>query len=235
MRKSAKTLMAMTAVATLVAMLSADAFAQPGGRGGRGGGGGFGGPGGFGGGRLGMLGRDDVKRDLEIVPDQEDKLRDLQEEMRDRMREQFEGLRDLSDEERREAFTGIREKMEKITAEIDKDIDGILMPDQRAKLDQRVLAQSVQFGGAGALTNSTAARALGLTEDQRKKLEEKAREVQEELQAKIEKLREDAEDEILAVLSPDQREKVKKLISERPEGGTGRGGRGGRGGNNNNP
>ncbi len=229
MRKSAKTLLAMSIVATLVALLSADALAQPGGRGR----GGFGG-----GGRLGMLNRDDVRRDLEIVPDQEDKLRELQEEMRDRMREQFEGMRDLSDDERREAFAGIREKMEKITAEIDKDIDTILMPDQRSKLDQRVLAQSVQFGGAGALTNSTAARALGLSESQRKELEEKAREVQEELQAKIEKLREEAEDEILSVLNADQREKVKKLIAERPEGGFGRGGgRGGRGnrGGNDNP
>lgn len=235
MRALARTLLASAMVATLVALLSSGAMAQRG-RGGQGGPGGFGGPGGgFGGGRLGTVLRDDVMRDLEIIPDQEDKLRDLQDEMRDKMREQFEGLRDLSDDERREAFQGMREKIEKLTADYDKEIDTILMPDQRAKLDQRVLAQSVQFGGAGGLTNAAAARALGLTEDQQKKLQEKAREVQEDLQAKIEKLRTEAEDEILAVLTPEQREKVKKLIEERPQfgrgpGGRGQGGRGGQGG-----
>jgi Spy/CpxP family protein refolding chaperone len=237
MGKATKFMVGVAFVAAVLLMTASDAMAQRG-RGGRGqggggfGGGGFGGPGG--GGRLAILMNEDTQRDLDVVEDQVSKLRELQQDMRDDMRSAFEGLQDLSDEERREAFQKMRSKMETITADYDKKIDEVLLPAQREKLNELFLERTVRFQGVAGLSNDAVGKALGLTEEQRKALREKAEKVQEELQEKIAKLREESEEEILSVLPAEQREKVKKIAAERPRGGPGQGGgRGGRGGRNN--
>src|SRR5688572_30749150 len=82
---------------------------QPGGEPGRGGPpafGGPGGPGGFfgGGGVLGLVARDEVQQELQLVDEQKDKVRGITDEMRNKVREMFGQMRDLSDDERRAQF-----------------------------------------------------------------------------------------------------------------------------------
>ena len=90
------------AVGLMVCSVSV-AFAQPGG-GGRGGfGGGFGG-GGFGGGGLMLLGDENVKKDLGITDDQVAKLQEVQQKAGEQIRGLFQGIQDLSQEERQAKF-----------------------------------------------------------------------------------------------------------------------------------
>ena len=59
-----------------------------------------------------------------------------------------------------------------------------------------------------------AARPLGISEEQKAKLREKQKEVQQKLMKEYRRLREEAQQEILTVLSPEQREKLKKMQGE---------------------
>jgi Spy/CpxP family protein refolding chaperone len=230
MKRASGLVMGLTA-ALLAAVLVSDVQAQRQGQGRRGqGGGGFGGND-----KLSLLRRPDVRKELEIVSDQETKLTELQEEMGQKTREAFSGLRDLEPEERR---TKIREATEKIRKELDQSLEQVLLPNQRDRLSQiyyqmqlRSLAGGGGFGGFGGGfggpggggagggrggdrggLNSEIATALGVDEETQRKIRDKAREVERETQQKIEKVREEARDKILETLSPEQREKLKKML-----------------------
>ena len=202
------------------------------------------GPGGFGfDSSLLLLMNQDVVKELEIVPEQQEKLRALGEEARNEMRDMFSGLRDLNEEERRERFAELREKMADVQADLKKDVNEILLPQQRDRLEQ-IQFQSQMRRGSGGLTSNSAVEALDISEEQLEKMREKQEEVREEGQEKIQEETEEDRNEILSVLSPAQRKKYEELMGEPFEfqqrqgfGGNrfqGRG-QGGRGGDRNRP
>ena len=89
--------------------IASRSFAQPPGGFGPGGPGGpgFGGPGGpggmmGGGGMMGLVTREEIQQELQLVDEQKDKLRNITDEMRnkvrDQMRDVFSEMRDLSDD-----------------------------------------------------------------------------------------------------------------------------------------
>ncbi len=205
----------LAAAAMLLTSLS---YAQhpgpPPGRG-PGGPGGFGGPGGpFGGGLLGLAMRDDVQQELQLVDEQKDKVRGIADDMRNKVRDElrgiFEQMRDLNDEERRAKFGEIRNKVEAINADMEKKLDGVLLPHQLERLKQIDLQSKIRQRGADALTSGDLAKALNLTDEQREKLEKRAAEVQEELQAKIRDLQADAQKKCLMSLRPNNRHNFKR-------------------------
>jgi Spy/CpxP family protein refolding chaperone len=208
-------------------------------------GGGFGGPGGpfGGGGLLGLATRDDVQQELQLVDEQKDKVRaisdDMQTKTREEMRGLFDQLRDLSAEERRAKFGEIRAKFEAINSEMEKKLDGVLLPHQLERLKQIDLQNKIRQRGASALTSGDVADALKLTDDQRDKLEKRAAEVQDELQTKIRELQADARKKMIDVLTPDQQAQLQKLMGDNfdlkdqaPGGFRGQFGRGRTRGNN---
>jgi len=232
-----------SAVCVVVTLISATAFAQPGGGRGPGGGPGGGrGPGGGGGGGLELLMREDVRKELEIVDSQYEELRGLGDEMRDEMREMFSGLRDLSQEERQEKFAELREKMAESREKIQDKVDDILLPHQRDRLKQLSVQSQMRRGTSAGLSSPAIVEELDISEEQLEKLREAAAKAQEELNEKVAKLREEAKEDILKVLTPSQRKKLEELTGEPYEfqntwgrGGGERGGdrgceRGGRGG-----
>jgi len=234
-------------VAIAVVSISSIANAQPG-RGGQGGRGGFGG--GFGGGQtngLDLINDENVRKELDLVDDQVTKLRDIQGKVGEEMRAAFEGfdfqgLRDLSEEERTAKFAPIREKMEKVNADIQKEIDQVLLPQQRQRLKEIVVQSQIRRQGtSGALTTGALATELNITEEQKQKLAEMQTKVEEELRKEIEQLRLESRDKILSVLTAEQRAKLNALMGQPIEfqqggfggfggGGFGAGGRGGPGG-----
>jgi hypothetical protein len=221
------------------------AFAQPGG-GGRGGGrggfggggfggGGFGGGGGgFGGGGLMLLGDENVKKDLGITEDQVKKLEEFQTKIRDEMGQVFQGLRDLSDEERTAKFAEIQKKMTDMTDAAQK---AILLPKQIERLKQISVQSQLNRGGGTvfALSNGDLAKELGITDAQKEALQKASETAEAEMQEKMTKLRDEARQKILGVLTPDQQAKLKRLTGEPITfapfqfGGGGRGGFGGGG------
>lgn len=218
-------LLTFAAYAGLVGLACAQ---PPGGRGGRGG------P--PGGGGMGMLLRsDEVRAELEILDEQQDQLRELEEEMRGEMREMFRGRRGDGERPDREAmrarFEELREKAESRVAEV-------LSTQQMERLKQINAQVQIDRGGARALMGGPLAEQLDLTDDQKKQLREKSQEIQAEMQKKMQAARAEAREQLMQILTSEQRAKLESITGEPftmtqngwGRGGRGRGGPGGRGG-----
>jgi Spy/CpxP family protein refolding chaperone len=229
-------------VALTLVLASAAVNAQPGGGPPRGPGG-FGGPGGpggpfGGGGVLGLVMRDEVRQELQLVDEQRDKVEGVvtaaREKIGNEMRDLFAQMRDLGDEERRARFNEIRTRMETLNKDMEAELQKVLLPHQFERLKQIDLQSRIQQRGAGALTSGELAEALSLTDEQREKLDARAAEVQQELRDKIAQLQLEARNKMLDVLTPEQRAKLDSLMGAAfalPDGGPGGfQGRGGRGG-----
>jgi len=221
------------------------------GQGGRGGGGGFGGRGGggsmFGRGggdmTMSLLRIEAVRTELEISPDQEEALTKMQEQGRpERPNADF---RNMSEEERTEFFEKMRKQAEERNTKMKEQLEEVLFPEQLERLQQI----NIQLQGIAALQNAEVAKELKITEAQKKELEEvraglmeKMRDGMRELfssgsregiREKMEKMRDDMEGDVLAVLTSDQKKKFEEMKGEKfemPEGSRGQGGRGGFGG-----
>lgn len=198
------------ACAAAVFCATGDLLAQPGG--GRGGPGGFGG-GGFGGGDqndpLAILRSEVVRQELEIVPDQEEQLRKLGEELREETSREMRKLQE--------------ELNAKIAAKLKPKLEQILLPHQVTKL--RSIQVSVQ--GLQALRDPSIAAELKITDDQKAKMDEVTtslrtkmremftnREEGTDMRAKFDELRKQVEADTLAVLSEDQKAQFEKMKTD---------------------
>lgn len=170
----------LASAALIGALVIATADAQPpgggrgpGGRGPGGFGGRPGGPGMMGGGLVGLLGMEQVREELKVTEAQQEKLRELGEKLREEVRGMFpdrEATQDLTPEQRRErmqeAMEKFRKEAEKRAPEVEKQIAEILDKPQFKRLKQL----EVQRQGVDALVRADIIQALGLTEDQQKKI-----------------------------------------------------------------
>ena len=222
------------ALAVLCAFLvAADvAMAQPGGRS-RGSGGSMWGQVS----QLNLLGQEAVQKELELVADQVDAIKEAQDRQREMMREVFMGARDrmqgLDNEERQELFREIQEEMKTANTELEDEVMQELLPHQISRLKQLYnQAQTNRSGGAqsGSMPNSLVEE-LGLTEDQLQELKEKAAEVSQRLKEKVAKLQAQAQNEIFSsVLTKEQLDKYEELMGDKfefPAPSRGNWGRGG--------
>ena len=219
---------------------------------GRGQGGMMGGPMGGGGGAFGILFNADARAELGITEEQIQKLREAGEAMRGSFTPPTPGER--PDPAR------MREQMQKMQADMRKNLETTLSKEQVGKMDVMVFQQS--GGLEGPMVNAESLRVLNLTDDQKAKLQaaqEKRMEAmmamrpaegfdfrtasQEERDAFMAKMREAGEKaneafqaELKGVLSKEQVAKADELMKNVPEylqqRGPGRGqGQGNRGGN----
>lgn len=224
-------------LAASACLLVADAaLAQPGGGRGPGQDRGF-----FGGDNtLGLLQNPQVREELALADDQAEELEAIGQAMRESMRDMFSGMRDADPEERRQMMEDMREKTAARMQEFTDQIDQILLPHQRDRLKQ--IGFQMSGGGrrggsvSGPLGNDRLLEELGVTEEQREKLEEAATKAQEELREKYAELVKEAQSDIMKILTKEQRKKYEELIGEPfemqfggPPEGAQRGDRGDRG------
>jgi Spy/CpxP family protein refolding chaperone len=190
-----------------------------------GGGGRFGG--GMGGDLLGLLSQKSVQDELKLSDDQRKQGNELAEKQRDG----FRGLRDLSEDER-------RKKIEERAAENQKAVAGVLNAEQLKRLKQISLQQQ----GVLAYEQPEVASALQLTNDQKDKLkgiQQSARDKMREAfqgggqpdREKLQAARKAIADQAAGVLTDEQKAKWKDLTGEtftgeivRPTGGGNGGG-----------
>jgi len=216
---------------------------------------------------LGLLRKPEVREEIELFPEQEEALRKVGEQALEEMRQNFEqmreagginfrGLRDASEEERREAFEKLSEQRRKMEAKVRTGLEEVLLPGQLERLEEIALQQQ----GVRALTNSEeVAAALEITAEQQSQfesIEDKYREKQgevrkemremfanrdeprdrdeireafEKVREKMEQLRKEREKEMLAVLTTEQKQKLGDMKGEPFEmpAAEGRFGRGG--------
>jgi hypothetical protein len=253
----------------ILALVATDAMAQRGGpddgdrpRGGRfGGPGGGRGPGGprmggpgMGGGIMGLLRVQEVREEIELMPDQAEALRKVAEEQ-PRMRPP-EGIdfRDRSEANRaklQEWMEKVRKQREENEKKIREQLEQVLLPQQMERLNQI----SVQTQGVfGLISDDELASKLEITTEQKEQMREKAEKGRDEMREKMreiftsgnregirekmEEAQKELEKEILSVLNSSQTKKYEEMKGEpfempRPQFGRrggGPGGPGGRGG-----
>jgi Spy/CpxP family protein refolding chaperone len=209
-------------------MVSQVALAQreEGRRGGRGGRFGFGG-----GGRGGMVSalqlatNEQVQKAVKITEEQADKIRDINDELREERGKLFEGGRDAGGDQ-----NAVREKMQELTASATKKLNEVLDATQQ----KRLMGVQIQINGANAVMDPAISKELSVTDDQKKKLEEVSqsnrdamRELfegardaeggQEAMREKMEKQREESNKKLLAVLTSDQQAQLESLKGEKVE------------------
>jgi Spy/CpxP family protein refolding chaperone len=187
-------------------------------------GGGFGGGGGRagGGGNNGL--RDDVEADLKLNDDQKTKLSALREKAQEKRREMMQSLAgngggggggriQISDEQRK-AFT-------KLSEDNAKELSAVLTPEQNKRLREIW----VQTSGQRVLQNAEIAKELGISADQKTKIDDlfaKQMEAtmalfqnrdldQEERRSKMENNNKVLADEINKVLTETQKTKLKEM------------------------
>jgi len=192
-----------------------------------------GGPGG-GGSLMGLLRSEAVQKEIELLDEQKTELEKFGEQLRSRRTGNQGGerpdFRSMSEEERQKFFAEMRTRMEERAKEANAKIEKTLLPHQIKRLKQIAL----QLRGVGALANREVAEALGLTDEQKKEIEEvqaanretmmtRARELfqgggerpdREKMREQFQKLREEADGKLLAVLKPKQMKKFEELKGE---------------------
>ena len=183
-----------------------------------------------------------VRTELEMSPDQEEALTKLQEQGRPERPDV--DFRNMSEEERTEFFEKMRKQAQERTTKMKEQLEEVLFPEQLERL------QEINIQLQGIALQNEEVKELKITDAQKKELKkfrglmEKMREGMRELfssgsrdgiREKMEKMRDDMEGDVLAVLTSEQKKKFEEMKGEKfemPEGsfGRGRGGQSGRGG-----
>jgi len=161
-----------------------------------------------------------VVKELELTKDQQAKIRELGEQIRERMQEQFRGFRDLSPEEREARFREMREKMEAQVKEIQDQVNQILLPHQVKRLDQIGVQMRARMGGGGLgglIDDPETVKKLGLSEDQLNKLRQIRDEARERLRTLPQQIQKEAEEKAMQVLTEQQKQMLQDLMGERFE------------------
>ncbi len=191
-------------MAVLVVSFSSGVAAQP--AGGRPGG--FGGPGG---GTMGLLLRQDVRDELELLDSQVEELTKVRDDLMQQFRELMAPDENLSMQDRMQRG---REMMEKAQGEMEKKLGQVLLPHQKRRLDQLNSQMALRGGFFRGLTSEQLADDFNITAQQRERLRTKAEQLEAELRQKIAELRKQAQSELLKELTPAQQAQVRERFGE---------------------
>jgi hypothetical protein len=169
---------------------------------------------------LGLLVNDEVQAELDLVDDQVEGVKSLELEMRSKMRDMFNARREemsgKSDDGRRKAWSGIQDDMKKVYEELKPKVDEILLPEQLKRLAEiKMQSQMKQSGGIlGGQAADALREKLNISDEQLAEMKEKAKSASKKLEAKVAKLRLEAEAEVMSVLSAEQRDQYKMMMGE---------------------
>jgi hypothetical protein len=162
-----------------------------------------------------------IQKELEIVPEQKEKLDKISRESQTKMAEAYKSLSDVPAEERQSKYYELlRESYESS----EKQVREVLLPIQVKRLQQIVLQmklQQMQWGMASTFASDELAAELNITDEQREAFQKKEKEVREEIQKKTQefykKLQDESREKLLEVLTPEQKAKLSALTGPKFE------------------
>jgi hypothetical protein len=172
-----------------------------------------------------LLRQDAVRKELELLDDQVANLEKLREDIREMMRDAINRLREGRDPDQPGPPPDMRQVFESVQARAQARLNEILLPHQMKRLQQLALQARLR-GGGFAMLSPDVGQQLGITDEQREQLREKAQRIEADLRKKIAELRRQAQDELIALLTPEQQAKYRELVGppfefpapQRPEG-----------------
>lgn len=203
----------LAALSLMAALFTAaPALAQQG-RGGMGGGMGMVGP--------GIVAYPAVQKELKLTDEQAEKARTFAQDYQAKMRESMTGLQDLDQSERMQKMQEIARKH---SAEGMKEVEGMLKPEQTARLKQIIF----QARGIDAFSDPEVAKELAITPDQKDKVGNLVETMRSENRAAMQdangdrqaaaakqaKIRKETLAKALALMTPEQVAKVKTMTGE---------------------
>ena len=212
-----------------------------------------------------LLGIEDVKDELKIDDGQSatlDAAIEAYKEERSQSRPDFSGIREMSEEDRAAFIAKMTKESEVLAKKTDETLNALLEPEQVTRLDQIVFQMKARNLIGMLKSDEAVKKALAITEEQGAKLDEadKANEEAqgkfrdemrgnggerpdfEAIRAKMETLRKESDERVMAVLTGTQKTKMEEMKGKPFEidpralmrggfgGGGGRGGQGGPGG-----
>ncbi len=161
-----------------------------------------------------LLSNPSVQNELDLVGSQLQQYLDLQKAYSTELQQLLSRMRDNNFS--REDGLKLGDTIKDIEARKKQDIENLLLPTQRQRLQQISLQQRMQNAGAiAALNDEQIRKELGLSDDDVKRLRDKANELNKKLQKKIRDLQIEIRDELLEELTPEQRGKIKSMLGER--------------------
>jgi Spy/CpxP family protein refolding chaperone len=164
-------------------------------------------------------------KELEILPDQQEKLRALRGELKAKTKEAYEAI-DATGIPKDDRKVLREQAKAEVGGEVAREIEQVLLPHQIKRLRQIVLQRRLgqhTFGGsaAAALGSEDLANELGITDKQREELKTKEKELKEELERKakelLRQLKDESQEELFEILTPTQRQRLKEMLGERFE------------------
>jgi Spy/CpxP family protein refolding chaperone len=190
--------------------------------------------------KLTLLKAKEVQKDLELTDDQKTKLEKFADDMKTQVSAQLEGLKDLSQEDRRAKMAEIRSKLDDRAKEVQAKLDEVLSTQQRDRLAQIGL----QARGIRVFTQKEVEDALQLTDDQKEKLKDLRDKIgsefrggrgpggpaaggpaaggpsaggpsSDEIREKIKKLAAESMDKAKEILTAEQREKLDNMLGKK--------------------
>lgn len=159
-----------------------------------------------------MIGNPSVQIDLDLVDDQKEKIQSLKKDMASEMSELMGELQGgkINPE--------VISRLKSAQSDYKEKMMDLLLPSQQDRLKQIALQMHMKSAGTTtAITNKAVAEALDITPEQTEKLQAKSKELQKKLAEQIEQLKEKMKNELLAELTPQQREKLKELKGDKYE------------------
>lgn len=157
---------------------------------------------------LTLLARADVRQELELIADQQAQLLDLRGKTRREARDRFAEIRTGG-------AAGAQGRIRQVAGELQQRVwsalSQILLPHQLDRLRQIQLQRQLRNGGAAILVREGLVEQLEITEDQRAKLQSTGRELEAEYRRRLQTLRAEMREKVLAVLSPEQRQRLDQL------------------------
>ena len=159
-----------------------------------------------------MLGMENTQKELKITDAQKGKLKALAEKYQADMRQQYEKVREVPKDEQAKFWADWREKSAKRQAEVRKEVEAVLQPQQIAKLKE----MNLRMRGPGLLSYPRTLEQLDLTPEQKTKLQgvrNEWQQKQQKLQQELQKLQQELFDQSFQILTPAQQEKLKDQVN----------------------
>ena len=154
-----------------------------------------------------------VRKDLEFVDKQYEQFVELSKEHQEAMQKLMpEFVKNNSDPEK---IVELQAQMKNLQSEFQDSVGELLLPHQRDRYKQVARQMKMQMVGMGnAVQHGFLAKELGITKEQKEKLQKIQQELHKQLQESNKKLRAEAKEKSLQVLTIKQRSQIEELIGD---------------------
>ena len=163
--------------------------------------------------QMGLLSDMSIRKELELVDEQYERLKSANEQVQQAMSEKLRSI-DFSKLDP----SAIRDEIRKIQAASVSELNGFLLPHQLKRLRQLSIQRQLRVRRlVDLLTNNPLKDELEIDPRQSEDLLKMDRKIQKELEQQIAKLRREAQEKLLRQLKPQQQKKFRSIVGELKE------------------